>query len=245
MRGVLLKRSAGGEEDFRWRGTEISRVENLSDAVFGFAITLLVVSSRVPETFRELTELLRLFVPFGACVLVFGMIWQAHYKFYRRYGLQDGTTMLINAALLFVMLFYLYPLKFLVTLLFNLFTGRHDLIVATAGDGDTLLAIYSAGYAAVFLLLAAFYGHAWRRREALELTPMEQLITKQTLGLMLVHVTTALLVLNIALLWKTTGMAGALYFLIGPLSYVVGTHCGRQMKALKTASPPDSEPPAG
>jgi len=237
MRGALLKRSAGGEEGFRWRGTEISRVENLSDAVFGFAITLLVVSSRVPETFRELTELLRLFVPFGACVLLFAMIWHAHYKFYRRYGLHDAPTMLINAALLFVMLFFLYPLKFLVTLLFNFLTGRHDLVTATTRDSDTLLVIYSAGYAAVFLLLAAFYGHAWRRREVLELTPIEQLITKQTLGLMLVHVAIALLVLSVGLLWHTVGMAGALYFLIGPLSYAVSTHYDRQMKALKAAPP--------
>ena len=245
MRGVLLKRSAGGEEDFRWRGTEISRVENLSDAVFGFAITLLVVSARVPETFHELTELLRLFVPFGACVLVFGMIWQAHYKFYRRYGLQDGTTMLINAALLFVMLFFLYPLKFLVTLLFNFFTGRHDLVSATVQDSDTLLVIYSAGYASVFGLLAAFYGQAWRRREALELTPMERLITKETLGLLLVHVTMALLVLNVGLLWQTAGIAGALYFLIGPLSYAVGRHYGRQMDMLKAVPPRHPEPADG
>lgn len=38
-------------------------MENLSDTVFGFAITLLVVLARVPETFHELTELLRYFVP--------------------------------------------------------------------------------------------------------------------------------------------------------------------------------------
>jgi hypothetical protein len=35
------------------------------------------------------------------------MIWRAHNKFYRRYGLQDGTTMLINAALLLLELFFL------------------------------------------------------------------------------------------------------------------------------------------
>lgn len=245
MRGALLKQTAGGEEGFRWRGTKISRVENLSDAVFGFAITLLVVSARVPETFRELTELLRLFVPFGACVLLFAMIWHAHYKFYRRYGLHDAPTMLINAALLFVVLFFLYPLKFLVTLLFNFVTGRHDLVAATARDSDTLLVIYSAGYAAVFCLLAAFYGNAWRQRLALELTPMEQLITKQTLGLMLVHVTVALLVLNVGLLWQTTGMAGALYFLIGPLSFAVSIHYDRQMKALKPQPPTGQEPAAG
>lgn len=40
--------------DFRVRGKEVSRVEGLSDAVFGFAITLLVVSLEVPKTFALL-----------------------------------------------------------------------------------------------------------------------------------------------------------------------------------------------
>jgi hypothetical protein len=39
---------------FRWRGGEISRIEGFSDAVFAFAVTLLVVSLEVPETFSEL-----------------------------------------------------------------------------------------------------------------------------------------------------------------------------------------------
>jgi len=31
----------GGEEDFRWRGEDVSRIEGFSDAVFAFAVTLL------------------------------------------------------------------------------------------------------------------------------------------------------------------------------------------------------------
>jgi hypothetical protein len=49
------------ERDFRWRGGEIARIEGLSDAVFAFAVTLLVVSLEVPKTFTELaTVMLRL-----------------------------------------------------------------------------------------------------------------------------------------------------------------------------------------
>ena len=241
MRGARLK-SSQGEQHFRWRGTEISRIENLSDAVFGFSITLLVVSSSVPSTYGELKELLRLFVPFGVCMLALGMIWNAHYTFFRRYGLNDAPTMLINGALLFVVVFYLYPLKFLVMMLFNLATGRTGLVVASRADGDTLLAIYSAGYLGVFLLLAAFYWHAWRRRADLELTAVEELMTRQSLGLMLVHVLCAVLALNLALFVRTTGMAGAVYFLIGPLSYFVGSHYGKKIVALTKPAPPPAAP---
>lgn len=34
LRGQMMKKEVGGE-DFRWRGREISRIEGLSDAVFG------------------------------------------------------------------------------------------------------------------------------------------------------------------------------------------------------------------
>ena len=51
--------------DFRVRGKEISRVEGLSDAVFGFSITLLVVSLEVPRTAAEVLHAMRGFLAFA------------------------------------------------------------------------------------------------------------------------------------------------------------------------------------
>ncbi len=44
------------KDGFRLRGTAMSRVDGFSDVVFGFAITLLVVSLEVPKTYAELHE---------------------------------------------------------------------------------------------------------------------------------------------------------------------------------------------
>ncbi len=52
---------------FRVRGTEISRLEGFSDVVFGFALTLIVVSLEVPRTYDELMEAISGFPPFAAC----------------------------------------------------------------------------------------------------------------------------------------------------------------------------------
>ncbi len=48
-----------------WRSHEVSRIEALSDAVFAFAVTLLVVSLEVPATFAELWIKLHGFLAFG------------------------------------------------------------------------------------------------------------------------------------------------------------------------------------
>ncbi len=48
------------------RGREVSRIEGFSDAVFGFALTLLVASIEVPPDFGALKQTLRGFLPFAS-----------------------------------------------------------------------------------------------------------------------------------------------------------------------------------
>ena len=48
LRKRLIRREAG-EEGFSWRGEEVSRIESFSDAVFAFAVTLLVAPWRSPK----------------------------------------------------------------------------------------------------------------------------------------------------------------------------------------------------
>ena len=74
LREHLIKKEFGGGA-FRWRSHEISRIEGLSDAVFGFAITLLVVSLEVPKTFNELLHAMRGFGAFAICfTLLFRLV---------------------------------------------------------------------------------------------------------------------------------------------------------------------------
>src|SRR5688572_8254675 len=95
------------------RHREASRLEGFSDAVFGFALTLLVVSLETPETVGDLKALMRDMVPFALTFSMVCWIWYEHNIFFRRYGLQDALTVFINCVLLFVVLYYVYPLKFL------------------------------------------------------------------------------------------------------------------------------------
>ena len=44
IRRQMVEKGVGQSPAFRWRGGDVSRLEGFSDAVFGFALTLLVVS---------------------------------------------------------------------------------------------------------------------------------------------------------------------------------------------------------
>src|SRR5262245_759916 len=83
---------AGTNGGFRWRSREITRVEGFSDAVFAFAVTLLVVSLEVPQTFHELRESMDGFVAFALGFALLFWIWFQQYLFFRRFGLTDGWT---------------------------------------------------------------------------------------------------------------------------------------------------------
>src|SRR5438046_7432476 len=156
---------------FHLRGREVTRLESFSDAVFGFALTLLVVSLDVPKSFDDLVATMRGFPAFALCFLLLALIWNGHYKFCRRYGLDDGTTRFLTCVMLFLVLFYVYPLKFL----FNfsiaglLFDDSGQPAAMTRSQFSALLIIYGLGFAAVYLASTFLYLHAYRLRDALEL----------------------------------------------------------------------------
>src|SRR5436853_7673587 len=164
---------------FRLRGREVTRLESFSDAVFGFALTLLVVSLDAPKSFNDLVTTMRGFPAFAICFLLLALIWNAHYKFCRRYGLDDGTARFLTCVMLFLVLFYVYPLKFLFNIsITGLVFGAGMPASMTGTQFSTLLVIYGLGFAAVYGAIALLYLHAWRLRDALELNDLEKFDTR-------------------------------------------------------------------
>lgn len=230
---IGIKGLLPGEKDFRFRGGEITRLEGFSDAVFAFAVTLLVVSLEVPHTFHELVQVMKGFPAFAICFAMLVQVWYAHSKYFRRYGLQDAYTAFLNAVLLFVVLFYVYPLKFLFRLVLGPVAGMPSAPMEAASV-RALFVIYGAGVIAVFGVLALLHVHALRRRAALDLDAVEVFDTRSNVVRHLEMAGVGLLSLMLALILpvRAVGVAGYVYFLFGVLQAAHGSIAGARRRRL-------------
>jgi uncharacterized membrane protein len=235
MKPLIEQKLIPGEKHFRWRGGEITRLEAFTDAVFAFAVTLLVVSLEVPKNFSELATAMKGFVAFGICFAILIQVWYQHYVFSRRYGLQTFYAVFLNSVLLFVVLFYVYPLKFLFSLMVGALSGGILVTRPLEHSIETyqipfLMVIYSLGFSAVAALFWLLYRYAYGLRKELDLNEYECLRTRHetyhqlsmiVLGLV-VSATAMLLPANLA------GLSGYLYGLIGVYYWVTEANFGKK-----------------
>lgn len=237
---MIRSRMMGGRtvdaRGFRLRGREVSRLEALSDAVFGFAITLLVVSLEVPRTAQALFQAMDGFVAFAACFALLFLVWFNQYRFFRRYGLDDTATLVLNAMLLFVIVFFVYPLKFVFTLVIEMMRGsqpwnqtHQGVQVLTVDQWPALMMIFGGGYMAVFLLFALMHLNARRLRAELDLSPLELYDTVDNVRESLLNVAIGLVSVLLAALGGPMGplWGGMVYWLVGPVLFLHGWLSGR------------------
>ena len=199
---------------FRWRGEGVSRIENLSDIVFALSLGLLISGGR-PTTFDGLTDYLWTILPVGAAFFLMLGIWNAHFTFFRRYGLADATICRINALLLLLILFLAYPLRFVFDSLFAFVAGKvfgdwsamQAMELMSYQRAGQLMALFCLGFVLVYILIHWMYAHAKSQREMLDLDDQETIITRRSLWRYRVEI----------LLGLTAGLT-ALFTMVGPFA---------------------------
>lgn len=104
-----------------------------------------------------------------------------------------------------------------------------SLTLPTGWQIPDLFAIYGLGFTAVPAVLALFYAHAHRQREALELSPVEVFLTRAGVQEHGVAASIGLLSIGVALAVRPehAGVAGLIYFLLAPAMTVNGVMIGR------------------
>jgi hypothetical protein len=110
----------------------------------------------------------------------------------------------------------------------------------TVADGATLMQLYSAGFAVLFVILALQTAYAYTRRAALGLDAVERYITRAT---MRAHVSTAAVGLTAAVIASLSPTiarwAGLVFFSLGPLHGLLGWRRGVNVERLARANARD------
>lgn len=223
------------------RSREVSRLEAFSDAVFAFALTLLVVSLEVPSSYGALIETMRGFLPFACTFAIVTWIWYEHTAFFRRFAMAGPYTVFLNGVLLFLVLLYVYPLKFMATVVFAMMGAVSARALAIElSQVPALLAVYSGGFVVLFVAFALLYYQAWRRRDALGLDALGAFEARAGIVNHLLSAGVGVLSVLVALTFPTrwAWLAGPLYFIMGPVHYWWGAHVARARARLgaKTVS---------
>ena len=202
------------------RNNEVQRIETFSDGVFAFAVTLLIVSLEVPHSFDQLMTTMRGFLGFGISFFLLVFIWQEQHRFFRLYGMADGGTLALNIALLFLVLFYVYPLKFLFSLVLGniMYGDGKSPFSITAKQIPLLMTIYALGFIAIYLLFFFMYYRARKHSAFLGMSSLERFDCGSTMYRMVIMIAVGICSLLTASLLHDdqAGLAGFIYFLIWP-----------------------------
>ncbi len=213
--------------NFSYRGKEIFRIEGLSDGVFAFSVSLLVASLEVPQTFSELQIIAKGAIPFFLTVSLVFLFWYRQYIFFRRYGLNDFITISLNLAYLAVVIFYLYPLKFLFSLFISSWFGvdlfakanEEGLVILANEDFPQLIILFSTGYFLIWLIIFLLHQHVLQLSARFNFSKYEILFTQKEIRGALLNSLIGLFALTFAF-FNFVKYAGICYLFI-PVALII------------------------
>ena len=228
LRDLAKKHYVGLSTSFRFRGEEPSRIEALSDSCFALAVGLLLISTKSPNSFDELVRFTRDLIPFALCLTMIMWVWYQHFVFFIRYGFRNSVIVGFNTILLLIVLFYVYPLKFLANFLtqiygsllgkiFGLNSSAKTITHIEGGDMPQLMIIYGAGISGIFLVLMFMYRYALSKAEERSLNNLEIFETKISIYGNLLMASVPLLSIALALIIPHPVIAG----IVGGVTYLL------------------------
>ena len=233
------------QQGFRLRGEAVTRLETFVDAAFAFAVTLLVVSfDSMPDTAAELYEALRRLPAFLAGFTILAMFWHSHHRFSRRFGLEDGAVVTLSLAFVAATLFYVYPLRMVMSAAMSFFTNGwapSEFTVTSLGEFQMIFVVYGIGFAVLAGIIAWLNLHALRRAGALGLDAAERAVARAEIVSHLILLGTAALSITIALALPDDApspayaLPGLAYGLLGFVMPAYGILVGRKVTALAAA----------
>ncbi len=161
-----------------FRGAETTRLDNLTDAVFGIAITLLIFNLSNPNSFSDLLDFAKTLPAFLISIAFLILVWTEHVRFSEVYSIHDPWFMVLNTGFIALVIFYVYPLRFLALVLTNLYFSTDIPIRIEMVEVTSLMVYFGIAVFALYFVLFVMYLRAYRMREALDLNAYELFYTK-------------------------------------------------------------------
>ena len=207
--------------------TTTQRLEAFSDGVIAIAITLLVLTLKVPhvgkgDLFNALTDIWPSFVAFLISFVVIGIMWVSHHSMFERIASVDRGLLFLNLGLLLGIAFLPFPTSLLATYLRE---GGDNSHLAAAFYSSTMV-----GIGVAFLLMWAHLARhpellisgisPDRIRVAMRRSLVSPVVYGITVGLAFVSAIACLVIYGI--------VAG--YFAMGPSSRVATPEEQRKME---------------
>lgn len=183
-----------------------SRLESVSDGVFAFAATLMVVNIGSTSTITSFKTELPNFISFAVSFFVMMVIWKVHYNYFRRTDFVDNWIITFNMVLLFTVLFYIFPIRSLLS------TGIGKTRISV-DDFSAIFQMYSLGFSLIFMCFFLMYYRAFKKSEDLKLLFYSRHF------MLFVIVGTISFFLAIFKVGLFYGVPGFIYALLGPLCY--------------------------
>lgn len=215
MRGEL-KALRSRDPRINYRGASASRLDNLTDAVFGIAITLLIFNLIDANSFDDLLIFTKTLPAFIISISFILLIWNEHVRFSEIYTLGDTRVKILNTFFIALVIFYVYPLRFLTLMLTSIFFD--DITVGIRGEQvPSLMIYYGCVVVGLYVLLFLFYFRAFRLRESLELNSFEIFFTRSQMAKQIIMF--AVPAVSIVLILILRPFSASLASLVGGMAY--------------------------
>lgn len=221
MRDIVFKNR---QQDSRinYRGSNPGRLENLTDAVFGIAITLLIFNLSNPNSFSDLLTFTKTLPAFILSIAFIFVIWNEHVRFSEVYTLNDTWFTVLNTLFIALVIFLVYPLRFITLFLTNFFFNSDISLHIHGHQVPDLMIYYGFILSGLYFVLFLFYQRANRLRKEMDFTPFEQFYTSAQIKRLIMMICVPLLsiLLTVSLrgysfFWASI-LGGITYFLYSP-----------------------------
>lgn len=222
MRNGIIK-NRNHDPRIIYRGENVSRLDNLTDAVFGIAITLLIFNLTNPNSFADLLTFTKTLPAFLISISFILLIWNEHLRFSEIYTLNDATLTGLNTLFIALVIFYVYPLRFVTLFLTNLFFNTDIDVKITEDQVPHLMIYYGFVVFALYFVLYLFYYRAGKIKNELQLNKFEVFYTSAQKGRIIIMFSVPIISIILIFIIKEYSVSsaslvgGLTYFLYNPL----------------------------